>query len=246
MPHLALPHWILAIAAAFSIGVSKAGFTGLSLVYVLAFAFLFGARDSTGIVLPMLLVGDIYAVVTFRRHAQWRYIRRMLPPTCLGIVVAAAFMRRLSESTFEPIVGWIILALTVLQLARMWRPGWFGEVPHARWFSLSMGFLAGVMTMLANSAGPLMVLYALALGLPKLELVGTNAWFFLLINAFKVPFSYELGLIHGGSLALNAALVPAVLAGLVSGRWLTHRIPQKLFDGLMLALAGGAAVRLIL
>ena len=106
--------------------------------------------------------------------------------------------------------------------------------------------MAGATTMLANAAGSIMALYALAVGLPKYELVGTNAWFFLTVNSFKVPFSARLGLIRGGTLLLNLALVPAILAGLVAGRVLIRHVPQQLFDSLLLAFAGLAALRLIL
>jgi uncharacterized membrane protein YfcA len=99
--------------------------------------------------------------------------------------------------------------------------------------------------MLANAAGPIFTIYCLAVALPKFELVGTSAWFFFLINAFKVPFSVALGLIHGQTLALNAVLAPAILGGIFVGRWLTMHIPQRLFDGLLLAFAAIAALRLI-
>jgi len=100
-------------------------------------------------------------------------------------------------------------------------------------------------TMLANAAGPIIALYALAVGLPKFEFVGTSAWLFLLVNLFKVPFSVELGLIHRDTLWLNLLLVPAILVGLASGRWLTSRIPQKVFDIFLLVFAALAALRMI-
>jgi uncharacterized membrane protein YfcA len=118
-------------------------------------------------------------------------------------------------------------------------------VPHARWFAVTVGLVAGGATMLANAAGPIIAIYCVAVALPKFELVGTSAWFFFIINAFKVPFSVSLGLIHGNTLALNAILSPAILAGIFIGRWLTAHIPQRLFDGLLLAFAAAAAVRLI-
>ena len=108
-----------------------------------------------------------------------------------------------------------------------------------------MGLLAGVTTMVANAAGPIMALFLIAVSLPKLELVGTSAWFFFVINCLKVPFSVQLGLIHPGTLLLNAVLVPAIGAGLVAGRWCVTRIPQRLFDALLLAFAAIAALRLI-
>ena len=108
-----------------------------------------------------------------------------------------------------------------------------------------MGFIAGVTTMLANAAGPVMGLYLLAVALPKDAYVGTAAWFFLLINALKLPFSAHLGLIHSSSLLFNLKLVPAVIAGLVLGRSVVARVPQKGFDSLVLAFALVAAVKLL-
>lgn len=244
MPHLTPYQWVLAIAAAGGIGIGKSGLAGMSLVHVLIFAFLFGARESTGVVLPMLLIGDVCAVRIFHQHARWDYVRRMLPPACLGVIVAALIMRGLSESVYKPLIGVTILTLTILQVTRMLRPEWFGTVPHARWFALTIGLIAGGATMLANAAGPVFTIYCLAVALPKFELVGTSAWFFFIINAFKVPFSVSLGLIHGNTLALNAVLSPAIVAGIFVGRWLTAHIPQRLFDGLLLAFAAVAALRL--
>lgn len=246
MPDLTPTHWAFAIAAAFALGVGKAGFAGLSIVHVLIFAFLFGARDSTGIVLPMLLVGDVCAVTAFHRHAQWRYVRRMLPPACLGVIGGAVVMRGMSNASFKPVIGAVILGLTVLQLVRMFRARWFGSVPHTHWFAWSMGLLAGVATMMANAAGPIFALYCVAVALPKFEVVGTIAWFFFIINAFKVPFSVGLGLIDRHTLMLNAMLAPVVVAGVLGGRWLVNRLPQRTFELLLLAFAAIAALRLIL
>lgn len=245
MPHLSVAQWLLAAVAAACLGIAKAGLVGTSLVHVVVFALLFGARNSTGVVLPMLLVGDVCAVTAYHQHARWTYVRRMLPPACLGVIAGALLMRRISNDAFRPVIGWIILALTILQVLRMQRPHWFEAVPHSRWFAWSMGLLAGVTTMLANAAGPVFAIYCLALALPKLEMVGTNAWFFFIINAFKVPFSAGLGLIRPDTLLLNAALAPIVIAGVLGGRWLVYRLPQRVFDYLLLGFAAIAALRLI-
>jgi uncharacterized membrane protein YfcA len=245
MPDLTATQWLLAILSALGIGIAKSGFAGVSMVHVLIFAFLFGARNSTGVVLPMLIVGDICAVLAFRQHARWDYIRRMLGPACVGVIAAWAWMHRLDENLYKPVIGGIILALSALQITRMRRPDWFAHIPHAHWFAWSLGLLAGVTTMLANAAGPIMALYFLAVALPKLEFVGTSAWFFFILNVFKVPFSAGLGLIHRDTLLLNAALVPAIVFGLFFGRWLIRRVSQRLFDGLLLAFAAVAALRLL-
>jgi uncharacterized protein len=246
MPSLTPVQWALAIAAATGIGLSKAGLAGVGLFHVVVFALLFGARDSTGIVLPMLLIADLAAVTAFHREARWDYIRRMLPPTCLGVVLGALSMRSLDDRVYKPVIGGIILALTLLQLVRLWRPTLFGDAPHTPWFVWMTGLTAGVTTMLANAAGPIIALYVVAVALPKLEVVGTMAWFFLIVNAFKVPFSVALDLIHGSTLLLNLALTPAIVAGVLGGGWIVRRLPQAVFDGLLLAFAGVAAIKLLL
>ena len=237
--------WALAAVGALSLGIAKAGFNGLSLFHVMVFALLFGARGSTGIVLPMLLIGDICAIATYRRQARRDYLRRMLPPAFIGIVAAAGLMGKLSESAFKPLIGWIILVLCVMQFVRMLWPDSFGDVPHGHAFAWTMGLLAGATTMLANAASPIMTIYFLAVSLPKLEFVGTAAWFFFLVNAFKVPFSAGLGLIHPGTLRFNLILSPAIVAGFVVGGWLVRRVPQRLFDGILMVFAAIAALRLI-
>ena len=237
--------WILAVAAALGVGIGKAGLSGMSMFHVLVFAFLFGARASTGVVLPLLLIGDVAAVRTFHQHARWDYVRRMLPPACLGVVLAAWFMRDLDETVYRPVIGWVTLVLSILQFVRMYRRDWFGNVPHARWFAWTLGILAGAATMLANAAGPVFAIYLMAVGLPKMEFVGTGAWFFFIINLFKVPFSVALGLIRGQTLMVNLILAPAVLVGVLAGRWLVERIPQRLFEHMLLGFAVLAALRLI-
>jgi uncharacterized membrane protein YfcA len=245
MPELSTAQWLLSILGAFGIGVAKSGFAGVSLLHVLVFAMLFGARDSTGVVLPMLIVGDVCAVTAFHQHARWDFIRKMLPPACLGVIAGWLLMHRLNEAAFKPLIGWIILGLAALQIARTQRPNWFSQVPHTPWFAWTMGMMAGVTTMLANAAGPVMALYFLAIALPKLEFVGTSAWFFLSINLFKVPFSAGLGLIHQQTLLFNAVLIPAIVLGLLIGRWLVTRIPQVIFDALVLGFVCIAAVKMI-
>jgi uncharacterized protein len=245
LPSLSPFEWLLAVTAAVGMGISKAGLAGLSLLHVLIFAFLFGARDSTGIVLPMLVVGDLLAVGVLHRHARWDYVRRMLPPSLVGVAVAAFFMRGISDRAYRPLIGAIVLALALVHVVRMQRPGWMGDLPHTRAARWGIGFVAGVATMLANAAGPVIAIYCLAVALPKLEMVGTLAWFFFIVNVFKLPFSAGLGLIRPDTLILNAVLVPGVVAGVLSGRWLVERLPQRLFDRLMLTLAVVAALRLI-
>jgi uncharacterized protein len=197
-------------------------------------------------VLPLLVSGDICAVVALHQHVRWDYVLRMLPPAMIGVVLAALSMSRISDAAFKPLIGWIVLTLALMQTARLLWPNWMGAVPHSRTAVWVIGLLAGGATMLANAAGPVIALYCIAVGLPKFEVVGTLAWFFLIVNVFKLPFSAGLGLIRGETLLVAAVLFPAVLSGVFSGRWIVHRLPQRVFDVLMLTFAALAAMRLIL
>ena len=245
MPHFTLGEWLLLVLAALCIGLSKSGFLGLGMATVIIFARIFPGLESTGALLPLLICGDIGAVMAFRQHADWAQIRRMLLPALVGIVLAFAFMRHIPGGSYRAVIGWIVLAMTVLQLLRRLRPALYTAVPHTRPFAWMMGIWSGITTMLANAAGPVMALYFVAIRLPKLVLVGTGAWFFLIVNVIKVPFSLSLGLIHGSSLLLNALLLPAVAVGVLCGRTLVRRIPQKLFEALLLAFTTIASLHLI-
>lgn len=245
MPSLTPGQWLLAFLAAFGVGCSKAGLAGISLFHVVVFALLFGARESTGIVLPLLVAGDLCAVIALHQHARWDYVRRMLLPAAVGVAVAALFMTRISEHLYKPLIGYIVLALAVVQAIRMRWPLWLAGVPHTTAAVWGIGLVAGGATMLANAAGPIVALYCVAVALPKFEVVGTLAWFFFIVNVFKLPFSAGLGLIRLDTLALNLALVPAVPAGILAGRWVVTRLPQRTFDVLMLGFAAAASARLI-
>ena len=177
----------------------------------------------------------------------------MLPAALLGIVAGAAILKlfndpgQAADVVFKRVVGGIVLALTLLQVWRGLRPGNFATEAHAggRLGGWIMGGLAGITTMLANAAGPIMALYLLGVGLPKMELVGTSAWIFLILNVCKIPFNYQLGLINAESLRLNLLLLPGVVAGVFAGRWLLRVIPQSGFQLLLLAFALIASLRLL-
>lgn len=235
---------LLAVGAT-GIGFSKSGFPGISMLHVVLFAFVFGALESTGVLLPMLVVGDLCAIGFFGRKADWSHVRRLLPPTLVGILIGWAMMDRLNPEYFKTLVGGIILTLTAVQAARLLRPKMFEKFPHQVWFSVFLGLLAGLTTMLANAAGPVVALYLIAVSLPKWELIGTSAWLFLVLNVLKLPLSYNLGLISPDTLLVGAALAPMIPIGMLSGKWLVTRVSQTWFNTILLGFTAIAAVRLM-
>ena len=239
------PPPLLCLIAAVCVGLSKSGFPGVSLVTVALMAAAFPARASTGVLLPLLIFGDLCAVQAFRRHTLWSEIGRMLPPTLLGIAAGFYLMKTIPDAAFRPTLGWMLLATTLVQAVRTLWPEMGGSLPHTRAFAWAMGFWAGVATMVANAAGPIMAVYFLAITLPKENLVGTSAWFFLIINVVKLPFSGALGLLSAPSLLLDLSLCPLVLLGNWLGRRVLYCIPQKMFEKILLASALAASLKMI-
>ncbi len=241
--------WGLLALGALIVGFSKTGIAGIGALAVAIFANVLPARESTGVVLPLLIAADVVAVISFRRHAVWSHLGRLFPFAAIGIAAGYLAMNRLGALEIRKGIGAILLMMVLLHLWRQRREkrdGAQSEGARSLLSAAGMGTLAGFTTMLANAAGPIMILYLLAMRLPKMEFMGTAAWYFFLLNLFKVPFSRDLGLINAFSLKLNLVLLPFVLVGAFGGRALLPRIPQKLFERLALALTALAALRLIL
>lgn len=240
--------WALAGFGAFCLGLSKTGVAGLGIVSVALFALLLPPRDSVGIVLIVLICADVLAVSVYRRHAEWKHLVRLIPWAAAGIVAGYFALGRVDDAQVKKLIGGILLLMVVLQGLQRRHKAQTGAVdafPHTLWFVALTGVAAGFTTMIANAAGPIMVVYLLAIGLPKMAFVGTAAWYFLLLNLFKVPFQMNLGAIDLPALQIAAPLVPCALAGGLLGRVVLPRIDQKLFESLALFFTLAAGLRLL-
>ena len=240
--------WICAVLGALMIGVSKAGITGLSILSVALFAHVFpSSKQASGLILPLLIFGDLVAVLSYRTHTQWRYVWKLMPWTAGGVVLGYLALGHISDRTARIMIGVIIVSLCALSYGRRYFGVRSEESERWHWaLAAALGVTAGFITLVANAAGPLMALYLVAMRLPKMQFVGTAAVFFMVLNLFKVPFMVALGLITAQSFEFNLMLAPAVLLGAVAGRWALIRINQQLFENLVLALSAIAGILLIL
>jgi uncharacterized membrane protein YfcA len=238
--------WISAVLGAFMVGIAKAGITGLSILSIALFNHVFSsAKQTTGLVLPLLIFGDIVAVAVYRKHTQWAYLWRLFPWTAIGVVLGYLTLGRISDPHARILIGWIIVSLAALSYWQRFA-GSESEAVSFHWsVSALIGITAGFITLVANAAGPLMAIYLVAMRLPKMEYVGTAAVFFMLLNLFKVPFMVDLGLITPQSFGFNLMLAPAVLLGVLAGRWLVARVNQSLFEQLVLLLSAIGGILLI-
>ncbi len=246
MPDLTPHAWVMASAAAVCAGLSKSGFGPFGLLTILFMTEVAPARESTGLVLPLLLMADFLSVFSFHEHASWKVLRALLPATLVGIVTGWWIMPRIPADFFGHTLGWIILGLIGIILLQRIRPQLLAGITGHPGLGLTCGWAAGVTTMLANAAGPITAFYFLSQRFPKMIMVGTGAWFYLMINAAKLPFSWQLGLLTGPSLFLDLLLFPGVLLGFWIGRTFLKKISQNLFEWILILMAMAAALRMIL
>jgi uncharacterized protein len=232
--------WIAIGFAVFLLGLSKSGIKGIGIIIVLILAFVFGEKASTGILLPMLVCADIFAVIYYNKHAQWTYIKKLLPAMVVGVLVGVWVGNYISEVVFKRIMAIIIIVSVIIMFYMENRKS--NTVPTNRWFSNSAGFLAGFSTMIGNLAGPVANVYFLATRLPKNEFIGTAAWLFFIINVFKLPFHFFVWkTVSLQTLVLNSVLIPAVVLGFFLGAYivkLISNVKYRFFILIVTAIGG--------
>ena len=243
---LSLVQWVSLCVCGVMVGVAKTGVPGVGILAVPMLALMFPVKASTGLLLPMLAFADLFAVGYYHKHAQWDHIFRLLPAAVVGIITGSIVIRHIENVHLQPIIGIIVLSMLALSYWRNKRNGQEVSIPKHWSFALSIGFLAGLTTQLANAAGPLMIIYLLAMKLEKNKFIGTAAWFFLILNWLKIPLFVWDGRVTVESLKADVIAVPFVIVGAVLGIFILKRIPQKWFNIVVEILVLAAAVKLIL
>tara|TARA_R110002167_G_scaffold219637_3_gene424256 strand:- start:251 stop:973 length:723 start_codon:yes stop_codon:yes gene_type:complete len=236
--------WIIALTATFIVGISKAGIKGVAIINVTLMALAFGAKESTGLVVPLLILADIFAVIYYNRHCQWSYILKFLPWIVVGILIGVFIGIDLDEQTFKIAMAIIILGSVVMMY--WWDRKKTKNVPSHWTFAGFVGILAGITTMIGNLAGAFSNIFFLAMRLPKNEFIGTAAWLFLIINLFKLPFHiWSWGTITPETLLINLKLSPAIFLGLFVGVRLVKIIKEDFYRKMILILTAFGAIMIL-
>jgi len=229
--------FIIATGCALLLGIAKSGIKGLAVLIVTGLALVYGARDSTGILMPLLICGDIFAVVYYKRHVKWIYLIKLLPWMVTGVLTGVFFGKDLPEDIFQSGMAGIILLSVVMMY--YWEQKTNKQVPTHWSFAALMGMMAGFTTMVGNLAGAFSNIYFLAIRLPKNEFIGTAAWLFFFINLFKVPFHiWSWGTINWISFQVSLSLIPAVILGFSLGVFLVKKIKNDKYRLLILLMTG--------
>lgn len=237
--------WALLALAAGIVGISKTAIPGAGTIAVAIFAAVLPARQSTGTILLLLIVADVFAVLMYRRHANWRALVRLVPAVVAGVLLGVVFLAFADDAWVKRVIGVILLGVVIITLLRRRAGRVIADGRPHLVATATYGALGGFTTMVANAAGPVMSMYFLAARFPVKEFLGTAAWFFAIINIAKLPFSVGLGLITVPGLVLDAILVPLVVGGALLGRWIAGRIDQRLFERLVIVFTIVGAVYLL-
>lgn len=233
--------WILAFGAAFIIGLSKAGIKGIAVLNVTFMALAFGAKESTGMVVPLLILADIFAVIHYNRYAQWSYVFKVLPWMAFGVLIGVFIGKDLPEKFFK--IGMSIIILITVVMMYWWDRKKSKTVPTHWAFASTIGTIAGITTMVGNLAGAFSNIYFLAMRLPKNHFIGTAAWLFLIVNIFKLPFHiFVWETISAESLLLNLKLLPGILIGFFVGVRFIKYIKEAFFRKMILVLTAVGAL----
>lgn len=253
--HLELSQWLMTLSAAVILGVSKTALPGGGILVSAILASAFGGWASAGIMLPMLIFSDCFAVASYHEHVKWGELRKLVPSVILGMGVGAVALwvagrQNTDKDTLSTIIGILILIMLAAHFVRCSIAS--GLTPISGAATAVTGVFAGFATIVSNAAGLVMSVYMAARGLSKNEFMGTLAWYFLILNTCKLPVYIALtvanpahSIITIQSLFLVLYASPGILLGVFLGKWLLPRFSQKLFENVVLILAGIAAIRLI-
>jgi uncharacterized membrane protein YfcA len=241
---LSITELLLIALSGVLIGMAKTGIHGVGMMSVPLMALIFGGKSSSGIVLPMLIMADLFAVYYYHRHANWQYLIKLFPSAAIGVIIATVFGQYINDEVFVRLMAFIIFASLIVMV-------WMEKankqnIPDFYWFAMLMGALGGFTTMIGNLAGPVMALYLLSMRLPKNQYIGTAAWFFLIINLFKVPFHvFAWETITLDSISLNLLTLPLIAFGAIAGIYLVKQINDNSYRWLVIGMTALAAISLV-
>ncbi|MDO5035072.1 MAG: sulfite exporter TauE/SafE family protein [Actinomycetaceae bacterium] len=243
MPGLEVSAIVVLCIAALIVGVSKTALPGAATLAVALTAAVMPGLTSTGMMLLLLITGDVVAIIMYRKKAHWPTLVNLVPGVLAGLVLGAIFLSLASDRVIRVSIGLLLLALiaiTTLMNRREEPPRVQGPVGRAVY-----GTLAGATTMAANAGGPVTSMYFLASRFSINTFIGTTAWFYFLVNLAKLPFSVAVGAVDVEALRIALPLMPLVLVGTLAGKLLASRMPQQVFNPVITALTVVSAVYLL-
>ena len=208
-------------------------------------AFVFGGKPSTGVLIPLMVVADIFAVIYYHRHTQWHFLKKLLPTMFIGVLIGVWIGNDISEVLFKQVMAIFILVTVSIMI---WTENKKQkDIPNHWAFSSGMGLLSGITSMIGNLAGSFADIYFLAMRLPKNEFIGTAAWLFFIINVFKLPFHIFIWkTVTFETLGLNLLMLPGIIVGFYVGVSVLKKINNQLYRKLIFVATAIGALLILL
>lgn len=228
--------WALYFLCAMLIGMSKTGIMNIGTLTVPIFAWIFGAKYSTGIVLILLCFADTIAVIYYRKAFLWSEVKKLLPMALLGLGIGLISGNYVNDKVFKVMIS-VCLLLGVVIMVLTERSDRFRQTVDHPLYSPLFGLIMGFSTMVGNAAGPALSVYMLSKKLDKVTFTATSAWFIMILNFTKIPLQALVwkNLTWEG-IWLNIMGLPFILLGGFLGIKLLKIIPEKEYRQLILAL----------
>lgn len=243
--HLQYTQLLIISLVALFIGMSKTGVHGASMLAVPLLVSVFGGHVSSGVLLPMLVFADIFGVWYYHRHAAWKYLRLLFPWAALGVVLGTITGHYINDEVFRFIMA-AVIGISIV--AMIWLEKTDKEkIPDNIWFVAGMGLAGGFTSMVGNLAGTVMAVYFLSMRLPKNAYVGTTAWFFAVINLFKVPFHlFVWHTITPSTILLNLLTLPMILLGAYLGIRIVRHLSERSYRWFIIGTTLLAVIAMLL
>jgi len=234
--------WIIICTAIFFIGLSKSGLgAGLGLIVVPIVAVTLdytplGSKAALGLLLPLLILGDVISLTQYRKIFDFSKVRSLVIPTAVGVGIGSLLLYSIHNTGNDKLIAALLRLEIGLESIFLVSLHWWRQYkgmqqslmpePRRSWIT---GIFIGVSTTLAHAAGPIMTAFLLPLKLERRVFVGTVAVFFFFVNSSKLPAYYLAGQFDSVPYALVLKLAPLVVLGALCGFWLIKRLTDQSF-----------------
>ncbi len=238
--------WWVLIGCSILVGFSKTGVAVAGMTVVPIMAVVFGARPSTGLLLPLLCIADLGAIIYYRRSCSWYHLFRLLGWAIVGLFAGIVIDHFVPLEMFKYLIAFSIMISVVVLLLNELRKHQ-GDTPQKGWVMAAYGVIGGFATMIANAAGPILSVYLLSIKMPKMLFVGTNAWFFMMLNYTKLPLQiWVWDNIHLDSLLAALVMIPFIALGSWIGVTFIKKIPENVYHKIVIWATLGSAIVILL
>lgn len=245
MPPDQIVFFSMASVVAFLIGLSKGGLGGmLGALATPLMALVMPAQLVIGLILPLLMFADIFAVAFHWRRWNKHLIILLIPGAIVGVTIGTLFITNAPTEALRTLLGIIVLAFTVYKILENRILGAL-KYEGKNWHGYLAGTVTGFSSSLAHTGGPPVSIYLILQDVPPRVFIATSALFFMILNWIKVPYYWYAGLFDLEKLTQIVWILPLLPMGVMTGRWMGTRVSKEVFERIIVVLLGITGIMLI-